>query len=64
MLLGSVSDVWQPERMLHKHFNLPLFEAVPNIAAGVGLFFTFLFLTLALTDATTALERGRRDQHG
>lgn len=56
VLLGSVYDVWQPERMLHKHFNLPLFEAVPNIAVGVGLFFTFLFLTLALTDATTALS--------
>jgi len=56
VLLGSVHDVWQPERMLHKHFNLPLFEAVPNIAVGVGLFFTFLFLTLALTDATMALS--------
>jgi methyl-accepting chemotaxis protein len=56
VLLGSVHDIWQPERMLHKHFNLPLFEAVPNIAVGVGLFFTFLFLTLALTDATTALS--------
>lgn len=56
VLLGSVHDVWQPERMLHRHFNLPLFEAVPNIAVGVGLFFTFLFLTLALTDATTALS--------
>lgn len=56
VLLGSVHDVWQPERMLHQHFNLPLFEAVPNIAVGVGLFFTFLFLTLALTDATTALS--------
>lgn len=56
VLLGSVHDVWQPERMLHKHFNLPLFEAVPNIAVGVGLFFTFLFLTLALTDATAALS--------
>jgi len=56
VLLGSVSDVWQPERMLHKHFNLPLFEAMPNIAVGVGLFFTFLFLTFALTDATAALS--------
>lgn len=56
VLLGSVHDVWQPERLLHKHFNLPLFEAVPNIAVGVGLFFTFLFLTLALTDATAALS--------
>lgn len=56
VLLGSVSDVWHPERLLHKHFNLSFFEAVPNIAVGVGLFFTFLFLTLALTDATTALS--------
>lgn len=56
VLLGSVNDVWQPERVLHKHFNLSLFEAVPNIAVGVGLFFTFLFLTLALTDATMALS--------
>lgn len=56
VLLGSVSDVWHSERLLHKHFNLSLFEAVPNIAVGVGLFFTFLFLTLALTDATTALS--------
>ena len=56
VLLGSVNDVWQPERMLHKHFNLSLFEAVPNIAVGVGLLFTFAFLTLALTDATMALS--------
>lgn len=56
VLLGSVHDVWHPERMLHKHFNLPLFEAVPNVAVGVGLFFTFFFLTSALTDATVALS--------
>jgi len=56
VLLGSVNDVWQPERLLHKQFNLQLFEAIPNIAVGVGLFFTFLFLTLALTDATAALS--------
>ena len=46
VLLGSVNDVWQPERLVHTRLNLPLFEAVPNIAVGVGLFFTFLFLTL------------------
>ena len=56
MLLGSVSDIWQPERVLHKHINLPLFDAVPNIAVGVGLLFTFAFLTFALTDATVALS--------
>ena len=56
VLLGSVNDVWQPERLLHKRLNLQLFEAIPNIAVGVGLFFTFLFLTLALTNATAALN--------
>lgn len=55
VLLGTVADLWQPERLLCKHLNLPLFEAIPNIAVGVGLFFTFLFLTFALTDATVAL---------
>lgn len=55
VLLGSVSDLWRPDRLLHKVFNFSLFEAVPNIAVGVGLFFTFLFLTFALTDATVAL---------
>jgi methyl-accepting chemotaxis protein len=54
-LLGSVDDVWQPERLLHKRFNFAMFEAIPNIAVGVGLLFTFIFLTLALTDATAAL---------
>lgn len=55
MLLGPISDLWQPERLLHKEVNFRLFEAAPNIAVGVGLFFTFVFLTLALTEATAAL---------
>lgn len=55
LLLGSVDDLWQPERLLQGRINLALFEAVPNIAVGIGLLFTFLFLTLALTDATSAL---------
>lgn len=55
VLLGSVADLWQAERLLQQRFNLALFEAVPNLAVGVGLFFTFLFLTFALTDATAAL---------
>lgn len=55
LLLGSVDDLWQPERLLQGRINLALFEAVPNIAVGVGLLFTFFFLTLALTDATSAL---------
>lgn len=56
MLLGTVADIWRPDRLLHKVFNFGLFEAVPNIAVGVGLFFTFLFLTFALQDATVALS--------
>ena len=55
MLLGSVSDLWQPERLLHKEVNFRLFEAAPNIAVGVGLLCTFVFLTQALTEATAAL---------
>ncbi|WP_420226879.1 hypothetical protein [Pigmentiphaga litoralis] len=56
VLMVPIGDVWHAERMLHKDFNLSLFEAVPNIAVGVGLFFTFLFLTFALSDATVALS--------
>jgi ABC-type transporter Mla subunit MlaD len=56
LLLNGVDDLWRPERLLHKQFNFALFEAVPNIAVGVGLLFTFVFLTLALTDATAALS--------
>ena len=55
MLLGTVDDLWRPERLLHKVFNFSLFEAAPNIAVGVGLLFTFGFLTLALTNASSAL---------
>jgi len=55
MLLGSIDVVWRVDRLLQKRFNLAMFEAIPNIAVGVGLFFTFLFLTLALSDATVAL---------
>jgi len=55
LLLGSVDDLWQPERLLQGRINLALFEAIPNIAVGVGLLCTFFFLTLALTDATSAL---------
>jgi methyl-accepting chemotaxis protein len=56
VLLGTVEDVWRVERLLQRRFNLAMFEAVPNIAVGVGLLFTFGFLTLALTDATAALS--------
>lgn len=55
VLLSSVDDVWQPERLLQRRFNFAMFEAIPNVAVGLGLLFTFVFLTLALTDATAAL---------
>jgi predicted nucleic acid-binding Zn-ribbon protein len=63
-LLGSPSDIWSAERLLARRFNLPLAEAVPNILVGVGLLFTFFFLTLAIgsaaqvinTSGTTAAE--------
>jgi hypothetical protein len=63
-LLGSPSDIWSAERLLSRKFNLPLAEAVPNILVGVGLLFTFFFLTLAIgsaaqvinTSGTTAAE--------
>jgi methyl-accepting chemotaxis protein len=55
LLLGSIEDLWRTERLLQDRLNLALFEAAPNIAVGVGLLFTFFFLTLALTDATSAL---------
>ncbi|MEK8048122.1 hypothetical protein [Ideonella margarita] len=57
LLLNSVEDLWRPDRLLHKQFNFAMFEAIPNIAVGVGLFFTFVFLTLALTDASSALAK-------
>lgn len=55
MLMGSVSDLWQAERLLQDRFNFRLFASAPNIAVGVGLLFTFVFLTMALTDASAAL---------
>jgi methyl-accepting chemotaxis protein len=58
MLMGSVGDLWQPERLLHKHFNFSMYAAGPNIAVGVGLLFTFGFLTVALTNAAAALDSG------
>jgi hypothetical protein len=58
VLLSSVDDVWQPVRLLQRRFNFAMFEAIPNVAVGLGLLFTFVFLTLALTDATAALAAG------
>jgi methyl-accepting chemotaxis protein len=55
VMFGAPRDLWSANRLLGRSMNLPLAEAVPNLLVGVGLLFTFLFLTLALTEATTAL---------
>ena len=55
VMFGSPRDLWNPSALLSHRFNLGLADAVPNILVGVGLFFTFLFLTIALLQATTAL---------
>lgn len=59
VMFGSPRDLWSGSRLLARRINLPLAEAVPNLLVGVGLLFTFFFLTLALTQATAALGPGQ-----
>lgn len=56
-MFGSPKDLWNPSELLSRRFNLGLAEAVPNILVGVGLFFTFVFLSWALVDTTAALTQ-------
>lgn len=58
VMYGLPRDLWNAPTLLSRHFNIGMAEATPNILIGVGLFFTFLFLTLALGEATSALTRG------
>ena len=53
--LYPLNDIWTPQRLLHRRMNVSLYEAMPNILVGVGLLFTFFFLSKALTEATAAL---------
>jgi len=55
VMFGTPRDIWSAQRLLAHQMNLPLAEAVPNLLVGVGLAFTFFFLTVALTHATSAL---------
>ncbi|MFC3147243.1 hypothetical protein [Piscinibacterium candidicorallinum] len=55
VMLSSPRDIWQADRLLGRSINVQLAEAAPNLLVGVGLLFTFFFLTLALTQATAAL---------
>lgn len=57
VMFGSPKDLWHSSALLSRRFNLGLAEAVPNILVGVGLFFTFVFLSWALVDTTAALTQ-------
>ena len=56
-MFGSPKDLWNPAVLLSRRFNFGLAEAVPNILVGVGLFFTFVFLSWALVDTTATLTQ-------
>lgn len=55
VMFGLPRDVWNPQTLLGRTFNLSLADAVPNILVGVGLLFTFFFLSVALTETTAVL---------
>lgn len=55
VMFGTPRDLWSASRLLSRSINLPIAEAIPNLLVGLGLLFTFFFLTLALTQATAAL---------
>lgn len=55
-------ETWQGRDLLsNKGINLPLFESMPNVLIGVGLLFTFIFLTMALNDARVILDGGEKE---
>jgi hypothetical protein len=58
VMFGLPKDIWNPSTLLSRSFNLGLAEAVPNILVGVGLLFTFLFLSIALSETTAVLGSG------
>lgn len=55
VMFGSPKDLWNHSSLLSSRFNIGLADAVPNILVGIGLLFTFIFLTIALVEATSAL---------
>jgi len=57
VMFGSPKDLWNSSALLSRRFNFGLSEAVPNILVGVGLFFTFVFLSWALVDTTAVLAQ-------
>jgi low affinity Fe/Cu permease len=55
VMFGPANDLWMPNRLLRAKMNVAVFEAMPNLLVGLGLLFTFFFLSLALSQATIAL---------
>jgi len=55
VMFGPANDLWEPNRLLRATMNVAVFEAMPNLLVGIGLLFTFFFLSLALSQATIAL---------
>ncbi len=55
VIFGSPRDIWSHSPLLGRCINIQLAEAVPNLLVGVGLLLTFLFLTIAITEAMAAL---------
>jgi SMC interacting uncharacterized protein involved in chromosome segregation len=54
--LRNYADIWTARGVLTGRMNLSLFETMPNILIGAGLMFTFIFLSMALTDAGRAMD--------
>lgn len=55
VMFGLPRDLWNSHALLGRSFNLSLADAVPNILVGIGLVFTFFFLSVALTETTAVL---------
>ena len=54
--LRNYADIWTARGVLTGRMSLSLFETMPNILIGAGLMFTFMFLSLALTNAGQAMD--------
>ena len=54
--LRNYADIWTARGVLTGRMNISLFETMPNILIGIGLMFTFIFLSLALNDAGRAMD--------
>lgn len=64
VMFGSPRDLWNARSVLGRQFNLDLADVIPNILVGVGLLFTFVFLTAALTSTTAALTGSMHGSEG